>query len=94
MKTTLQFLLWSFLTGHLLLIFSWSDFSLFRYVYSLGALFIGIYFFRQFESKGLRIGYILMSLFFYLVLTVFYVALGEIPILKLVPPGAKLEQPM
>lgn len=85
-------LLCSFLAGHLLLIFSWQDFSIFRYIYSLGALLIGIYYFRSYESKGLRIGFIATSLAFWVVLTVVYVAIGKIPILNLEPPGLKMDQ--
>ncbi|MEF3305767.1 hypothetical protein [Paenibacillus sp. GYB003] len=92
MRNTFMLLLCSFLVGQLLLIFSWSDFSIFRYVYSLGALFIGIYYFKTFESKGLRIGFVLASLAFWVVLTVVYVAIGKIPILNLEPPGLKVEQ--
>lgn len=92
MKKTLMLLLCSFLAGHLLLIFSWHEFSIFRYIYSLGALFIGIYYFKTYESKGLRISFILVSLVFWLLLTVVYVMIGKIPILNLEPPGLKLEQ--
>ncbi len=90
MKRTLLLLLYSFLTGHLLLIFSWHDYSIFRYIYSLGALFIGIYVFRTYETKGPRIAYVLVSIMFYLALTVVYVIVGKIPILNLEPPGANL----
>lgn len=92
MKKTLMMLLCGFLVGQLLLIFSWSDFSIFRYIYSLGALFVGIYYFKNNESKGLRIGFILVSMAFWVVLTVVYVAIGKIPILNLEPPGLKVEQ--
>lgn len=91
MRKTLMLLLCSFLAGHLLLIFSWHEFSIFRYIYSLGALFIGIYYFKSFESKGLRIGFVLMSLVFWVLLTVVYVAVGKIPILNLEPPGLRVE---
>ncbi|TNJ67221.1 hypothetical protein FE784_06665 [Paenibacillus hemerocallicola] len=91
MRKTLMLLLCSFLAGHLLLIFSWHEFSIFRYIYSLGALFIGIYYFKSFESKGLRISFVLMSLVFWVLLTVVYVAVGKIPILNLEPPGLKVE---
>ncbi|PYI54342.1 hypothetical protein [Paenibacillus flagellatus] len=91
MRKTLWLLVCSFLAGHLLLIFSWHDYSIFRYIYSLGALFVGIYYFKNFESKGLRIGFVLTSLVFWLLLTVVYVALGKIPILNLEPPGLKVE---
>jgi len=90
-RKTFWLLLASFAAGHLLLIFSWHDYSIFRYIYSLGALFIGIYYFRYFESKWLRIGFVLMSLVFWLVLTVVYVAIGKIPILNLDPPGLQME---
>lgn len=91
MKKTLLLLVCSFLAGHLLLIFSWQDFSISRYIYSLGALLIGIYFFKTYESKGLRIGFILLALVFWVLLTVVYVAIGKIPILNLEPPGLKME---
>ena len=91
MRKTLILLLCSFLAGHLLLIFSWQDFSIFRYVYSLGALFIGIYYFKTYESKKLRIGFVLATILFWLVLTVVYVSIGKIPILNLEPPGLKMD---
>ncbi|TMV51892.1 hypothetical protein FE783_02805 [Paenibacillus mesophilus] len=91
MRKTLLLLLCSFLAGHLLLIFSWHEFSIFRYIYSLGALFIGIYYFKTFESKGLRISFVLLTLVFWVLLTVVYVAVGKIPILNLEPPGLKVE---
>ncbi|GAA3407043.1 hypothetical protein ACFFNY_00100 [Paenibacillus hodogayensis] len=91
MKKTLMLLLCSFVAGHLLLIFSWQDFSIFRYVYSLGALVVGIYFFKTYESKGLRISFILVALLFWVLLTVVYVVIGKIPILNLEPPGLKME---
>ncbi|MFK7695298.1 hypothetical protein [Paenibacillus sp. HJGM_3] len=84
----LKLILFSFLAGHLLLIFSWSGTSIFRYIYSLGALFLGIYFFRTYESKWRRISFILVALLFYFILTVVYVVVGRIPILNLEPPGA------
>ncbi|RKN86619.1 hypothetical protein [Paenibacillus ginsengarvi] len=92
MKKTLMLLLCSFVAGHLLLIFSWTDFSIFRYVYSLGALFIGIYYFKTYESLGLRIGFIVTAMVFWLLLLFVYVAIGKIPILNLEPPGLKMEQ--
>ncbi|MDF2668142.1 MAG: hypothetical protein K0R67_448 [Paenibacillus sp.] len=92
MIKTLSLILWSFLAGHLLLIFSWSEFSIFRYIYSLGALFIGIYFFKKFESKWMRINFVLVSIVFYFILTVFYVIVGKIPFFNLEPPGLNMEQ--
>ena len=93
MINALWLLLCSFLAGHLLLIFSWSDFSIFRYIYSLGALFIGIYYFRKFDSKWLRAGLIVMAIVFYVILTVVYVVVGEIPIFGLKPPGLDMQSP-
>ncbi len=91
MIKTLWLLLWSFLAGHLLLIFSWSDFSIFRYIYSLGALFIGIYFFKTYESKWMRINFVVVAILFYFILTVVYVIVGKIPIINLEPPGLEME---
>lgn len=87
---TLKLLLFSFIAGHLLLIFSWMGTSIFRYIYSLGALFIGFYFFKTYESKWMRISFVLVSLLFYFILTVFYVIVGKIPIFNLEPPGANM----
>ncbi|WP_127584313.1 hypothetical protein [Paenibacillus koleovorans] len=95
MKKTLWLLLLSFIAGHLLLIFSWLNGGLFRYVFSIGALLIGVYFFKQYDSLKLRIWFIVVSVFFYLLLTIIYtmiyVATGKIPILNLVPPGTDME---
>lgn len=87
MKKTLLLLVCSFLVGHLLLIFAWHEFNIFRYIYSLGALFIGIYYFRTVQSKGFRTAFILLSVVFWLALMVVYIVIGKIPILNLEPPG-------
>lgn len=44
--------------------------EIYKYLFSLLALYIGIRFFRRFESLGLRIAFFVLAVFFYLVITV------------------------
>lgn len=60
---------YAFVCGLLLSLFALID-GLFRFAFSLGALFLGIRFFRDFETMGSRIWFIALSIFFYFVLTI------------------------
>lgn len=46
--------------------------DMFKYVFSLGALFLGIRFFRQFEELRYRIWFFVIAVFFYFVFNVIY----------------------
>lgn len=84
-KTTLWLIGYTFLAGLLLAIFSMLT-EIYKYVFSLLALYIGIRFFRRFESLGLRIAFFALAIFFYLVIAVLVQAviyLGDNP-----PPAA------
>lgn len=88
MKNALLTLVCSFLVGHLLLIFSWHEFAISRYIYSLGALLVGMFYFRSCRSIGMRSAFIALAVVFWL--TAVYVAIGKIPLLNLEPPGMKM----
>lgn len=90
MKNALLMLVCSFLVGHLLLIFSWHEFAISRYIYSLGALLVGLFYFRRCRSVGMRSAFIALAVVFWLLLTAVYVAIGKIPLLNLEPPGLKM----
>ncbi|WNQ13676.1 hypothetical protein MJA45_11860 [Paenibacillus aurantius] len=47
-----------------------------KYVFSLGALFLGIQFFKTYDGKGIRIGFIAITFVLALFLPVLYVALA------------------
>ncbi|MGO4183392.1 hypothetical protein AB4Z45_24835 [Paenibacillus sp. MCAF9] len=69
LKTTLWLLMYTFLAGLLLALFSMiSDF--YRYLFSLLALYVGIRFFRRFEKLGIRIAFFALSIVFYLLIAV------------------------
>ncbi|MFC4775484.1 hypothetical protein ACFO9Q_01625 [Paenibacillus sp. GCM10023252] len=62
-------LIWyAFLCGGMLALFATIP-SLLRFGFSLLAIYIGIRFFRRFEGIGLRAGFIGLSVFYYLLLT-------------------------
>lgn len=69
LQTTLWLVGYTFLAGLMLTVFS-SVTEIYRYLFSLLALYIGIRFFRRFESLGLRITFFVMSIFFYLLIAV------------------------
>ena len=89
MKKTALLVLLSFVCGHLLLIFTWHDHRLLRHLYSFGALVAGYVYFRNVQSKKLRAAFVGLTAAFFLILLVIYVFVGEIPILKLKPPGVE-----
>ncbi|WP_426447223.1 hypothetical protein ACP26L_24575 [Paenibacillus sp. S-38] len=43
-----------------------------KYLFSLGALYIGIQFFKRNEERGPRIAFVLTTILFYFIYTVFY----------------------
>ncbi|OMF37513.1 hypothetical protein BK133_05515 [Paenibacillus sp. FSL H8-0548] len=69
LKTTFWLLGYAFLTGLMLTVFSLIE-EFYRYLFSLLALYLGIRFFRRFETLGLRIGYFVLSVIFYLLIAV------------------------
>ncbi|CAG7603800.1 hypothetical protein PAESOLCIP111_00633 [Paenibacillus solanacearum] len=62
---------YSVICAALLLLFSQiQDFL--KYVFSLGALYLGIHFFRRYESRGMRIAFVATSVVLYFVFTIIY----------------------
>lgn len=60
----LWLLIYSVLVGILLTLYaSLHDYS--KFLFSIGAVYAGIRFFRRFEQTSLRIWFILLSIFFY-----------------------------
>jgi hypothetical protein len=49
----------------------------------------GYVYFRNVQSKKLRAAFVGLTAAFFLILLVIYVFVGEIPILKLKPPGVE-----
>lgn len=77
LKTTFWLLGYAFLAGLMLAIFSMIT-GLTRYLFSLLALYIGIRFFRRFETLGLRITFIVLAIVFYLLLAIVIAAVNYI----------------
>ncbi|WP_169083144.1 hypothetical protein [Paenibacillus sp. PL91] len=69
LKTTFWLLGYTFLAGLMLAIFSMLT-EIYRYLFSLLALYIGIRFFRRFETVGLRITFFVLAIIFYLLIAV------------------------
>ncbi|MCZ8511432.1 hypothetical protein O9H85_03045 [Paenibacillus filicis] len=44
--------------------------DLLRYIFSLGALYAGIQFFRRYEGRGMRIAFVVTTVLFYFAFTV------------------------
>ncbi|SDD98248.1 hypothetical protein SAMN02799630_04297 [Paenibacillus sp. UNCCL117] len=64
-------ILFGMLCGGLIFVFSiWND--MLKYVFSLGALYIGYQFFTRNDSRGMRIGFVCTSIVFYFIYTFFY----------------------
>lgn len=70
-------LLCSLVAGALMAVFVLLPGTITRNLFSLGALVVGFYFFRQFDTKGIRIGFVLMTLFFSFLLPPIYVLLAH-----------------
>lgn len=70
----LKLIAWALLTGALLFVFTIIP-GLWRYIFSLGAFFIGVRVFGMYESWKARMSYILASLvFFFLILLIYVIA--------------------
>ncbi|GGG12871.1 hypothetical protein [Paenibacillus abyssi] len=83
LKTSLWVLLYSLVCGALLSVFSIvTELGLFRYVFSLAALFLGIRFFRNYDKISTRVIFIVLSIVFYfmttIIATVILIANGQI----------------
>ncbi|WP_028611114.1 hypothetical protein [Paenibacillus harenae] len=69
LKTTLWVIGYTLLAGSCLAIFSVLT-EIYRYIFSLLAIYIGIRFFRRFETLGLRIAFFALGIFFYFLVAV------------------------
>ncbi|OBZ16801.1 MULTISPECIES: hypothetical protein [Bacillales] len=69
LKTTFWLIGYTFLAGLMLALFSMLT-EVYRYLFSLLALYIGIRFFRRFETVGLRIAFFVLAIVFYLLIAV------------------------
>ncbi|NIK75712.1 putative membrane protein [Paenibacillus castaneae] len=69
LKTALWVVAYAFVVGLLLTIFAQMT-EFYRYLFSLLALYIGIRYFRRFETLGLRITFFALAIVFYLLTTV------------------------
>ncbi|MOA36823.1 hypothetical protein D3C78_1583690 [compost metagenome] len=75
LKTTLWVIGYTFLAGLLLAVFSVLG-GVIKYVFSLLALYIGIRYFRRFETLGLRITFFVLAIFFFLLIAVIIAAIN------------------
>lgn len=75
MRNTLILLTYSVGCGILMSLFIMST-GVTRYLFSLLAVVLGIQFFKRIEGKGLRIGFVVLVVFFSLLFPVIYVALA------------------
>jgi hypothetical protein len=73
----MRVVLYSLAGGILLTLYSQIP-DMLRYVFSLLALLLGIRFFRRFESKGPRIAFVLMLIFYYLIFNLMYVIAAQV----------------
>jgi hypothetical protein len=44
----------------------------FKYVFSLGALYAGVQFFKRYETRGSRITFVVLTVVFYFILSVVF----------------------
>ncbi|CAM3948041.1 hypothetical protein L1N85_00560 [Paenibacillus alkaliterrae] len=72
-KTALWLIGYTFLAGLMLAIFSMLT-EIYKYLFSLLALYIGIRFFRRFETLGMRIAFFVLAIVFYLLIAVIIAA--------------------
>lgn len=70
-KTTFWLIAYTFAAGLLIALFTVIE-DFYRYLFSLLALYIGIRFFRRFETLGYRITFFVLSIVFFLIFSVFY----------------------
>jgi len=73
----LRVLSYSIAGGLLLMLFAQIQ-DIIRYVFSLGAFFLGIHFFKRYESKGMRIAFIVLGVIWYFLFNLIYVFLAYI----------------
>jgi len=72
---------YSLLCAALLSLFSQIE-DLFRYFFSLGALYAGIHFFKRYEALGMRIAFISVTIVLYFIFAFIYavyVAMQQMP---------------
>ncbi|MDQ0899966.1 MULTISPECIES: hypothetical protein [unclassified Paenibacillus] len=67
----LWLLMYSLLCAVLLTCFS-NIHGISKYVFSLGALYLGMRFFRKFEQVGFRIWFVVISVLFYFIFSLIY----------------------
>jgi hypothetical protein len=67
-------LLFSFCAGLLLALFALVN-GILKFVFSLGALYVGILYFRRQESVGMRIGFVVLSIVFFIIMTIVLTAI-------------------
>lgn len=75
MRNALFLLLYGLAGGVLMSLFMMSA-GVTRYLFSLGAVLLGMQFFKRYDSKGLRIGFIVLVLVFSLFFPLIYVMLA------------------
>jgi hypothetical protein len=73
-KTVMWLLLFSFCAGLLLALFALVN-GILKFVFSLGALYVGILYFRRQESVGMRIGFVVLSIVFFIIMTIVLTAI-------------------
>lgn len=82
MRTSLWVILYALMAGVSLALFANIP-DLIKYVFSLLALYLGIRFFRRFETVGLRVTFIVLAIVFYFItafIFAFYTYLKDNPI--------------
>ncbi|MCP3771765.1 hypothetical protein NLX71_00315 [Paenibacillus sp. MZ04-78.2] len=67
----LQIFAFSLLCAALLFVFSIID-GVVKFAFSLGAIYVGIQFFKRYETRGPRIAFVLITILFYFIYSVFY----------------------
>ena len=77
---------WGLLTGALLFIFTIIP-GLWRFIFSLGAFYIGVRVFGFYETWQARVGYILATIVFFFVVLVIYVVIAFVNEWPLPLPG-------
>lgn len=76
-KTTLWVILYALMAGGSLAIFSTLT-EFIKYIFSLLAIYIGIRFFRRFETIGLRISFVVLSIVMYFVVVIIIVIIRSL----------------
>ncbi|MGO4497157.1 hypothetical protein AB4114_14780 [Paenibacillus sp. 2RAB27] len=72
----LWLLMYSLLCAVLLTCFSTID-DFVKYIFSLGALYVGMRFFRRFEQISFRVWFIVISVFFYFIFSLIVALYNE-----------------